>query len=108
VFVLPAIVDARGDTEGLGVVLLEAMNFGVPVVASASGGIVDIVHDGETGLLVPPADAPALAEALARLATDRALGRRLGAEGRRFVRTRFTWDAIVSRWQSVYDRATKA
>jgi glycosyltransferase involved in cell wall biosynthesis len=108
VFALPAIVDARGDTEGLGVVLLEAMNFGIPVVASASGGIVDIVIDGETGLLVPPADDAALAEALGRIAADPALAERLGTEGRHFVRTRFSWDAIVSRWQALYDRAAKA
>ena len=108
VFVLPAIVDARGDTEGLGVVLLEAMNFGVPVIASASGGIVDIVIDGETGLLVPPANDTALAAALGRIAADPALARRLGSEGRHFVRTRFSWEAIVSRWQGVYARAAKA
>jgi glycosyltransferase involved in cell wall biosynthesis len=53
-FVLPAIVDRRGDTEGLGVVLLEAMNHKVPVVASRIGGILDIVEDGVSGLLVPP------------------------------------------------------
>ena len=108
VFVLPAIVDARGDTEGLGVVLLEAMNFGVPVIASASGGIVDIVIDGETGLLVPPANDTALTAALGRIAADPALARRLGSEGRHFVRTRFSWEAIVSRWQGVYARAAKA
>lgn len=103
-FVLPAIVDARGDTEGLGVVLLEAMNFGVPVVASASGGIVDIVIDDETGLLVPPGDVAALASALERLGRDRELAARLGARGQRFVGERFSWSAIVARWISLYDR----
>src|SRR5205823_1036356 len=48
-FVLPAVVDRRGDTEGLGVVLLEAMNHRVPVIASAIGGITDIVEDGVSG-----------------------------------------------------------
>ena len=104
VFVLPAIVDARGDTEGLGVVLLEAMNFGLPVIGSAAGGIVDIVIDGETGLLVPPADARSLARAIERLARDRELSSRLGEAGRRFVRERFSWSAIVERWLSVYRR----
>lgn len=106
VFVLPAIVDARGDTEGLGVVLLEAMNFGVPVIASAAGGIVDIVVDGETGLLVPPADAGKLAAALERIARDRRLGDRLGATGKQFVAERFAWPVIVRQWRSVYARAT--
>src|SRR3989449_3903457 len=83
VLVLPAIVDARGDTEGLGVVLLEAMSYGVPVIGSDLGGITDIVVDGQTGLLVPPQDSAALAAALERLATDRDLAKRLGEAGAR-------------------------
>ena len=106
VFALPAIVDARGDTEGLGVVLLEAMNFGVPVIASAAGGIVDIVVDDETGLLVPPADASELAAALDRIARDGKLADRLGANGQRLVAERFTWPVIVRQWRAVYARAT--
>src|SRR3989442_188084 len=61
VFVLPSIVDKRGDTEGLGVVLLEAMSYRVPVIGSAIGGITDIISDGETELLVPPEDSAATA-----------------------------------------------
>src|SRR5258706_239269 len=63
VCVLPSVLDARGDTEGLGVVLLEAMNHGTPVVASRVSGIPDIVGDGVSGLPVPPggADAPGAA-----------------------------------------------
>src|SRR5207247_5934205 len=64
VCVLPSVLDARGDTEGLGVVLLEAMNHGTPVIASRVGGIPDIVEDGVSGLLVPPGDADALAAAV--------------------------------------------
>lgn len=67
VFVLPAIVDSKGDTEGQGVVILEAMRAGVPVVASAVGGIVDLIVDGETGFLVPEKDPEALSAVLARL-----------------------------------------
>jgi glycosyltransferase involved in cell wall biosynthesis len=103
-FVLPAVVDARGDSEGLGVVLLEAMNSRVPVVASAVGGITDIVEDEVTGLLVPQADERALAEALGRLARDDAFAARLGEAGYRRLRTEFSWDAIVPRWLTLYDR----
>ncbi|HXQ28029.1 MAG TPA: glycosyltransferase family 4 protein [Gemmatimonadales bacterium] len=102
VAVLPAVVDARGDTEGLGVVLLEAMNSGIPVVASRVGGIPDIVEDGVSGLLVPPGDEAALADALGRLIRDPDLAARLGAAGRERVHTHFSWDAISARWEKLY------
>ena len=100
--VLPSILDARGDTEGLGVVLLEAMSYGVPVVASDIGGITDIVEHDKSGLLVPPGDVPHLAQALERLARDPALASRLGAAGARRVRSAFGWPEIMAKWDAVY------
>src|SRR6266513_5493016 len=102
VCVLPSVLDARGDTEGLGVVLLEAMNHGTPVIASRVGGMPDIVEDGVSGLLVPPGDADALAAAVRRLRGDPVLARRLGEAGRRRLREQFSWPAIVRRWLDVY------
>ncbi|HYT05205.1 MAG TPA: glycosyltransferase family 4 protein [Gemmatimonadales bacterium] len=102
VFVLPSVLDARGDTEGLGVVLLEAMHHEVPVIGSRIGGITDIVVDGESGLLVPPGDDEALATALRTLAQDPALAARLGAGGRERLRAEFSWDAILRRWEKLY------
>ncbi len=106
-FVLPAVVDRRGDTEGLGVVLLEAMNHRVPVIASAIGGITDIVEDGVSGMLVPPGDATALAAALGRLARAPDLAAGLGEAGYRRLRERFSWDAITRRWLEVYAAAAR-
>ena len=106
-FVLPAVVDRRGDTEGLGVVLLEAMNHRVPVIASASGGITDIVEDGVSGLLVPPGDARALAAALERLARAPDLAASLGDAGYRRLHERFSWEAITRRWVEVYAAAVR-
>jgi glycosyltransferase involved in cell wall biosynthesis len=100
-FVLPAVIDARGDSEGLGVVLLEAMSAGVPVVASATGGIVDIVADG-AGLTVPPGDPEALAAALDRLADDDEVAAALAEAGRARLAGPFAWDGIVERWLAVY------
>ena len=105
-FVLPAVLDAHGDTEGLGVVLLEAMASNVPVLASAAGGITDVVIDDESGVLVPPGDVDALAAALQRLRGDDALRARLAANGARRVRENFSWDAIADRWLDVYRSAT--
>jgi glycosyltransferase involved in cell wall biosynthesis len=100
--VLPAVVDEKGDVEGLGVVLLEAMSFGKPVIASAAGGITDIVLPGENGFLVPPGSAAALADAIERLARDPAEARRLGEAARLDVAKRFSWDAILVKLVGVY------
>lgn len=100
--VLPAVVDARGDTEGLGVVVLEAMSCGTPVVASDIGGITDMVTHDQTGLLVPPGDPAALAAAIERLAKDPDLWRRLAHAGHRRFRDDFSWPSLVRRWEDLY------
>jgi glycosyltransferase involved in cell wall biosynthesis len=100
-FVLPATLDERADTEGLGVVLLEAMSYGVPVVATRRGGIVDVVDDGRTGILVED-DPAALAIGIAALLDDPARAWALGQAGRARVRERFGWDSIVDRLEAVY------
>jgi glycogen synthase len=85
-------------------VVLEAMAAGRPVVAAASGGIVDLVADGETGFLVPPGDAPALASAIASLLDDPAAAQALGAAGRNRARE-FTVGAVVQRVERMYESA---
>lgn len=106
--VLPAVRDAKGDVEGLGVVLIEALLHGRPVIASASGGIVDIVRDRETGLLVPPGDASALAVAIERYAIEPALGARLAAAGREHVLREFSWSTITDHLLGVYREVTRS
>ncbi|HJS43075.1 MAG TPA: glycosyltransferase family 4 protein [Gemmatimonadales bacterium] len=102
VMVLPSILDTRGDTEGLGVVLLEAMSYGVAAVASDIGGITDIIENEKSGLLVPPADPEQLARALERLARDPALAVRLGNAGEQRVRHVFGWPEIMAKWEECY------
>src|SRR5207247_1343444 len=77
--------------EPFGIINLEAMACETPVVASAVGGILEVVVDGETGILVPPADPAALAAALTRVLDDPALGRRMGQAGRKRVEAQFSW-----------------
>ncbi len=106
-FVLPAIYDKHGDTEGLGVVMIEAMSFAKPVIASKAGGITDVVEHGVNGLLVPPGDVSALADALRTLATDTKLSRKLGQRAKKSIDERFNWDKIVKRLISLYATGEK-
>lgn len=104
-YVHPAIFDDNNDTEGLGVVLVEALANRCPVVASRVGGIVDVVLDEQTGLLVPEKDERALANAILRLLDDPALARRLGNAGRDFAIKHFDWERITDETENLYHYA---
>ena len=108
VYVLPAIFDERGDTEGLGVVLIEALQNARPVVASAVGGIVDVIQHEKTGLLVPEKNSQAIADAVLRLLDDPALARRLGETGREEAAWQFDWDRITRETERLYFSALDA
>jgi glycosyltransferase involved in cell wall biosynthesis len=100
-----AVVAVPSHREGFGVACAEAMAHARPVVASAVGGLLDLVVDGETGLLVPPCDVAALREALERLLADRDLRRRLGEAGRERIRERFSWPAVTDATIAAYETA---
>jgi glycosyltransferase involved in cell wall biosynthesis len=100
-----AVVAVPSHREGFGVACAEAMAHARPVVASAVGGLLDLVVDGETGVLVPPRDVPALREALERLLADAALRRRLGEAGRARVQERFAWPAVTDATIAAYEDA---
>ncbi len=102
-FVQPSIADEGGDREGLGVTLLEAMASGVPVVASRSGGIVDVLEDSVYGLLVEPGNPAALVKGLHALWTspDR---ERMAEAARARVAERFSWDSVADRFAGLYTR----
>jgi len=97
VFALPTGQDARGQVEGFGLVFVEAHGYGKPVVAGRSGGVVDAVLEGETGLIVEPDQPEALAEAILRLLEDPALARRLGENGKRRVKSELNWTRFTER-----------
>jgi glycosyltransferase involved in cell wall biosynthesis len=99
VFCLPSFV------EGLPLVVLEAMAHGKPVVATPVGGTPELVVDGETGLLVEPGDAGALADALSALLADRERAARMGAAGRERVLREFSASAMVERVLGLYHRS---
>jgi glycosyltransferase involved in cell wall biosynthesis len=97
VFVLPSLF------EGLPLSVLEAMAAGKPVVATAIGGTDEAVVDGVTGLLVPPADSAALANAIRMVLSDPVLSQRLGAAGRARAHEQFSAEAMVRRISEIYD-----
>jgi glycosyltransferase involved in cell wall biosynthesis len=94
VFVLPSLV------EGFGIVLLDAMSFGLPIVATRVGAIPELVQDGVNGLLVPPADPAALAEAIRRVLDSPALQEQYGRAGYNYIAERrefYSWEAVGQR-----------
>jgi L-malate glycosyltransferase len=90
--------------ESFGLVLAEAGYCGLPVVATAVGGIPEVVEDGATGLLVPPEDPPALAAALARLIDDPGYRERLGGAGKTRVEALFSVERMAADFHATYDR----
>ena len=90
------------EYEAFGLVLLESLAAGTPVVASRVGGIPEFVEDGKAGLLVPPKAPVALAEAIGRLWSDREFARRLGEYGREQIVPRYTWDGLADRLDAIY------
>ncbi len=91
-------------TEGLGTSLLDAMAAGKPIVATRAGGIPEVVVDGETGLLVPPRDHEAMADAIVQLLKDEILRRQMGDAGRARARALFSAERMVQNTLQVYQR----
>jgi glycosyltransferase involved in cell wall biosynthesis len=91
--------------ESLPIALLEAMSAGLPVVAADTGGVREAVLNGDTGLLHPPGDATALADALQRLLTDPELRARMGAAGRARQAAEFSLDSMIEGVERAYRRA---
>ena len=105
IFVLPS------RYEGFGIVLLEAMSFGLPIVATTAGAIPELVRDGMHGLLVPPDDPQALAEAIVRLLRAPDLRAEYGQNGYVFAwakREFYSWDAVGERVLRAMEQLTRS
>ncbi len=102
VFERAEIVVVPSFGEGFGMVALEAMERGRPVIASAVGGLPEIVEDARTGLLVPPGDAEALAARIRELATDRGRAAAMGAAGRARALEEFSQSRCTDRIEALY------
>jgi len=102
---VPSVIDSKGNVDGLPNVLLEAMASGRAIVASRVAGIPDVVRDGVEGVLVPPADAGSVREALKRLAIDGGLRAELGEGAARRVQRDLTWDRVAATLEESYVQA---
>lgn len=103
VFAIPSV---EGDT--IPQVLMQALAIGIPVVSTTVGSIPDVVIEGETGFVVPPRDAGALADRIAKLLDDAKLRARMGAQGRSLVQRCYSLDKMLDRMESVYHRLIHA
>lgn len=97
------IVVCSSHLETFGRVLVEAMALSKPVVATAVGGILEVVTDGEVGFLVPPNDAPALAEKIAQLLADAELRATMGRQGHARVLRHFDIQTLTRKWEQMYE-----
>ncbi len=102
-FVLAAIPHPSGAMDGIPVALMEAMASGIPVVATSISGIPELVRDGETGLLVPPGDPTALAEAMSTLLRDRELAERVALAAREVVEREFSLATETERLARLFE-----
>ncbi len=103
-YVHPSVFDSRGDTEGLGVVLIEALLNQKPVVASGVGGIVDVIHHLQTGILVDEKIPSDLADAIELLITNPDLAQSLAKNGREFALWHFNWERVIDTLDKTYSQ----
>lgn len=103
VFILPSIIDSTGDTEGLGLVLAEAMACGTPVIGSDVGGITDIIKDRENGFLAVPRNPEDIAQKIIRLLSDEELKQKFSDEGLKKVQEKFSWAVVNEKFVKIYE-----
>ena len=106
VFVLPS-VTSRIGTEGQGLVLLEAMSCGTPVIGTNTGGIPAIVKNNQTGLLVNERNENELANAIMKILSDKKLSQKLSNNGIKFVKNNYSWEIVAKKFDEIYRKLEK-
>ena len=107
VVVVPSVRDSSGNVDGLPNVVLEALASGTPLVSTAAGGIASVIRHGQTGVIVPEADAAALAAAIERLLDRPAEAAALGEAARRWAEHEGSWSHAIDGFEHAYERACR-
>lgn len=108
IFIGPSIIDSSGDTEGQGIVFLEAMASGTAVIASDVGGVRDIVRDGVNGLLIPQKDPQAIAEKILLLSNNASLKNALIRNGRQWAVKNYGWESIAQSFLQTFEEVVES
>ena len=103
IFVTPSIVDSNGDTEGQGVILLEAMASNTPIIATTVGGIAEVITHGKTGLLVPPNDSSELSTSIQRMLNNKEFTDSCIAKALLEANEKYSWRAISHEFTSAFN-----
>jgi glycosyltransferase involved in cell wall biosynthesis len=103
VFVGPSIITKSGDTEGLGIVFLEAISSGIPVIGTNVGGIPDIIKNNKTGLLVEQKNSKELSKAIIKMISDNKLRKKLQYNAYQHIKEVYNWKNIGERFTKVFD-----
>jgi len=108
IFILPSITDRSGDKEGLGLVLVEAMACGTPVIGTNVGGITDIITDGYNGFLVPEKRSKELADKIVEMLNDTDQANYLSENGLKTVQKYFSWDSICIKYLTLFSQVSES
>jgi glycosyltransferase involved in cell wall biosynthesis len=108
VFCVPSVTAADGDSEGFGIVFIEAQAAGVPVVSFRHGGIPEAVHDGISGLLAAEGNVDELARHIIQFLADDDLRLAAGAAGRKYVKERYSLTMRTAELEDIYDRVLQS
>ncbi|MAF50502.1 MAG: hypothetical protein CMH64_00250 [Nanoarchaeota archaeon] len=102
IFIGPSIIAEDGWTEGMGIVFLESISSGTPVIGSDVGGISDIIKDNETGLLVEQKNSEQIANAVGKILKDKKIGEKMVKKGKKYVEENYSWDVVAERFEKIY------
>ena len=102
---MPSIETQEGESESLGIVQLEAMASGTPVIGSNVGGIRDIIKDNKNGFLTKPENPENIADKIIKLLNDNKLQQKFSNEGLKMIEDKFSWEITTDRFSKVIARA---